>query len=124
MEQKRDELLQCQNLLRERIAAPIPAGPTNTKQIGTSSVIRDDITWIYPPELYISAGGACGGMVCSAWGAAGMLPTGVCYLNFLDVQHFLTWLIFRYSLTMHVKGCGGVGGGEGAGCGCGGCGGG
>ena len=70
------EMLQCQSLLRERLAAPIPAGLTNTKQIGSSRVNGSYDTWIYPPILYASAGGSCGGIVCShAGGGSGKLTT-------------------------------------------------
>jgi hypothetical protein len=66
LERKRRELLQCQTLLRERLAAEAPVGSTHTKTIGTSTVNGDGGVWIYPPVLYDSAGGACGGVVCSS----------------------------------------------------------
>ena len=72
----RCELLQCLKLLQERLAAPIPSGVTNTKQISSSYVHRDNGTWVYPPILYASAGGACGGIVCSHYGGgSGMSPS-------------------------------------------------
>ena len=73
LKSKREELLQCQMLLQERLAAPSPAGSTKTKQIGTLSLNSDTGKWIYPPVLYTSAGGACGGIVCrDAGGGSGM----------------------------------------------------
>ena len=54
----RCELLQCLKLLQERLAAPIPAGLTNVKQIGSLLDHNDNYTWIYPT----SAGEACGGV--------------------------------------------------------------
>ena len=65
LERKRDTLKQCRKLLRERLAEPIPAGSTKTKHIGSSSVNGNNDNWIYPPILYSSAGGACGGIVCN-----------------------------------------------------------
>ena len=67
LENKRNELLQCQSFLRGRFTRS-----TGTTQIGSSSVSDCD-TCIYPPILFSSAGGACGGMVCShAGGGSGM----------------------------------------------------
>ena len=65
LERKRDTLKQCLKLLRERLAEPIPAGPTKTKHIGSSSVTNNNDDWLYPLILYSSAGGACGGIVCN-----------------------------------------------------------
>ena len=59
------ELFQCQTLLRERLDAPVPWGSTRTKTVGSTKVNGDNNTWMYPPVIYSSAGGACGGMVCS-----------------------------------------------------------
>ena len=89
MERERYALLQCNELLRERFAAPIPAGSTNTKMIGSLAVNRDDSTWIYPPVLYTLAGGACGGMVCADSGASGMFPIALCFSHLLiNIQIF------------------------------------
>jgi hypothetical protein len=65
LEEQRLDLVQALSLLNERLAAPFPAGPTKTKKIGTESVTTSNDTWLYPPILYTSAGGACGGIVCA-----------------------------------------------------------
>ena len=72
LESKRDELLQCQSLLQERLAALMPTGFTKTKRIGSIDVSGDKNTWVYPPILYDSAGGACGGVVSEKAGGSGM----------------------------------------------------
>ena len=71
LESARLKFLQCHSLIRERLSAPYPTGLTRTTQIGSIKVNRDNYTWIYPPILYASAGGACGGTVCYDAGASG-----------------------------------------------------
>ena len=66
LKRKRDEMLQCKELLSERLAAAIPTGATSITHIGSTCVNTGENMWIYPTVLFTSAGGACGGMVYSA----------------------------------------------------------
>ena len=54
---------------------PIPFKVLNVTQIGSLLVCNNNCTSMYSPILYTSAGGACGGTVCSrAGGGTGKSP--------------------------------------------------
>jgi Glycine-rich domain-containing protein-like len=63
-----------ETLLLERLNAPQPWGTSNTKRSEhseQSSYVAADGAWLYPPFLYYTAGGACGGDVIWSGGACG-----------------------------------------------------